>query len=268
MASRSRAARRVHGAAGRVPLGCAPTSVHVRRIPRSRSPDRAFNFTGMRTGPSPRVRGSRGSVANDYSVIGSIPACAGKPRSRPRCRSRPGVHPRVCGEAPPYRSRPPADRGPSPRVRGSPRNPAAPCPRPRSIPACAGKPRQRRRSVLLVWVHPRVCGEAVASQTFGAGVAGPSPRVRGSHLQLLVPGLRRGSIPACAGKPPTSRPSCRSSRVHPRVCGEASAANRSAARPWGPSPRVRGSPLRPALCMSCQGSIPACAGKPRSFRKS
>ena len=28
---------------------CAPTSVHVRRIPRSRSPDLAFNFTGMRS---------------------------------------------------------------------------------------------------------------------------------------------------------------------------------------------------------------------------
>ena len=47
MASRSRAARRVHGAAGRVSLGCAPTSVHVCWIPRSRSPDLAFNFTGM-----------------------------------------------------------------------------------------------------------------------------------------------------------------------------------------------------------------------------
>ena len=38
----------------------APTSVHVRRIPRSRSPDLAFNFTGMRRVPFGLVKSAEG----------------------------------------------------------------------------------------------------------------------------------------------------------------------------------------------------------------
>ena len=86
---------------------------------------------------------------------------------------------------------------------------------------------------------------------------GPSPRVRGSLLQLEHPEHRVGSIPACAGKPsPLSRFS-RRSRVHPRVCGG------RVERPAGPSPRVRGSQRGDGLVQAAHGSIPACAGKPR-----
>ena len=50
-------------------------------------------------GPSPRVRGSLLPSSPIVPRLGSIPACAGKPRI-PRTAPRgSGVHPRVCGEA-------------------------------------------------------------------------------------------------------------------------------------------------------------------------
>ena len=51
--------------------------------------------------------------------------------------------------------------------------------------------------------------------------------------------------------------------VHPRVCGEASAAQAAPPAPRGPSPRVRGSLGEAVRRDGPDGSIPACAGKPR-----
>ena len=70
-------------------------------------------------GPSPRVRGSRTSCRARSGGCGSIPACAGKPDRPAWLRARPGVHPRVCGEAWSNRGDLVYSPGPSPRVRGS-----------------------------------------------------------------------------------------------------------------------------------------------------
>ena len=217
-------------------------------------------------GPSPRVRGSLRGRATAPWCSGSIPACAGKPPGRSADGSALGVHPRVCGEAlgrPPLRG---SGAGPSPRVRGSRRPGAERAGRPGSIPACAGKPapwscrRDGRR------VHPRVCGEAPRTCPRRRPGWGPSPRVRGSLPPELRGGLVRGSIPACAGKPHPRRSTPCASRVHPRVCGEAPAGLGDTYQAMGPSPRVRGSPRDRDRCSARRGSIPACAGKPRTRR--
>ena len=91
---------------------------------------------------------------------------------------------------------------------------------------------------------------------------GPSPRVRGS---LLVAGAARrwsGSIPAGAGEPRPSSTRCAATRVHPRGCGGAVPSALSAVVVWGPSPRVRGSPLAGNDPVAMVGSIPAGAGEP------
>ena len=59
----------------------------------------AHDAEGMAAGLSPRVRGSLRLQDHRPRHDGSIPACAGKPRMWPRWRRRPGVYPRVCGEA-------------------------------------------------------------------------------------------------------------------------------------------------------------------------
>ena len=112
---------------------------------------------------------------------------------------------------------------------------------------------------------------------------GPSPRVRGSRVRVVHGHGHDGSIPACAGKPGSrlsasraagvhprvcgeaacSRACARAPRVHPRVCGEAEDAEAIARGMLGPSPRVRGSLEARAGALHDDGSIPACAGKPR-----
>ena len=193
------------------------------------------------TGPSPRVRGSRQPDVQPAAAPGSIPACAGKPR--PVCRSEPrtGVHPRVCGEAPAAQRRRARRTGPSPRVRGSLGAPARPGCRAGSIPACAGKPPGPRCAGCPLWVHPRVCGEALSRLRRTRSGSGPSPRVRGSPAAAGRRTSGDGSIPACAGKPRSISAPAAWRGVHPRVCGEATSWSRMPPRASGPSPRVRGS---------------------------
>ena len=78
----------------------------------------------------------------------------------------------------------------------------------------------------------------------------------------------RGSIPACAGKPPSPSPDRRNYRVHPRVCGEARPELVQQGLGHGPSPRVRGSHRLRGPADRPAGSIPACAGKPAPTARS
>ena len=175
---------------------------------------------GSIPGPSPRVRGNPRADPDPESYSRSIPACAGKPRSGcPNAGFR-QVHPRVCGETQASCFGPKLFPGPSPRVRGNPEQPAIAAAQGGSIPACAGKPAPGRPQDQEWRVHPRVCGETPPGPDLDDSVTGPSPRVRGNHF--LVVGLceRRGSIPACAGKPISIQPSRSERWVHPRVCGE------------------------------------------------
>ena len=152
--------------------------------------------------------------------------------------------------------------GPSPRARGSLRYTVGVVLGIGSIPACAGKPLFVRKSFTCERVHPRVRGEAFHVEPPTDLLPGPSPRARGSPSLSFTSPYRTGSIPACAGKPPTTLTGLNSARVHPRVRGEA--AQTSALRPpsGGPSPRARGSHERGRRVAFWLWSIPACAGKP------
>ena len=89
----------------------------------------------------PRVCGETPSEAKiKIDEGGSIPACAGKPRSCGRPASIQRVHPRVCGETPELRPAGVHPEGPSPRVRGNLFLHRLDVLRVGSIPACAGKP--------------------------------------------------------------------------------------------------------------------------------
>ena len=222
----------------------------------------ARSWTAFARGPSPRARGSL--VVRDEGVagLGSIPACAGKPRSRCRRGRRSRVHPRVRGEAPFGTAPWTASQGPSPRARGSHGDGGGSVSHGGSIPACAGKPASGSRIRGGPRVHPRVRGEAQLDDGRLVYHYGPSPRARGSPPPPSDQLAPHGSIPACAGKPggyisPESR-----NWVHPRVRGEAC---HVVGMNWphpGPSPRARGSPNREGPYALAPRSIPACAGKP------
>ena len=92
-----------------------------------------------------------------------------------------------------------------------------------------------------------------------------------------------GSIPACAGEPPEPAvtglqlglsPRVRGNiqpmlppaqlKVYPRVCGGTICAGSLGPLATGLSPRVRGNPDKEYVSAVGVGSIPACAGEPRT----
>ena len=215
----------------------------------------------LRSGSSPRVRGTGQTLLKAKAQARFIPACAGNGASvaamgalaygsSPRVRGTVAVprlpaastlvHPRVCGE----RSR---SRG---------------CRRPARwfIPACAGN---GARAEFLRWrgaVHPRVCGERPVAAEVHHAALGSSPRVRGTErLDLFVDGVER-FIPACAGNGRSLLRHPWKRSVHPRVCGERRL--HSARRPLncGSSPRVRGTAETIVGQIVGERFIPACAG--------
>ena len=109
-----------------------------------------------------------------------------------------------------------------------------------------------------------MCGEAYQGDPTPDEGTGPSPRVRGSQLPEPPNLLAPGSIPACAGKPMKASVCGLTTRVHPRVCGEAQSFVALGVPFRGPSPRVRGSLRKFHRGEILAGSIPACAGKPLS----
>ena len=110
-------------------------------------------------------------------------------------------------------------------------------------------------------VHPRVCGGNPPSQGRRKAQRGPSPRVRGKQNRSGTPVDVGGSIPACAGETDRATGGVHADRVHPRVCGGNGGTPGYAGDKAGPSPRVRGKPVREDSRRGGDRSIPACAGE-------
>ena len=125
-----------------------------------------------------------------------------------------------------------------------------------------------------------MCGEHQSIGSPPPGLAGSSPRVRGTRSFDDPVHRQRGIIPACAGNTDTRDIFPLGGRDHPRVCGEHEAhpalAGGSGDHPrvcgehldggfaprrcGGSSPRVRGTRSAPRMPLRCTGIIPACAG--------
>ena len=216
-------------------------------------------------GLSPRVRGNRVASYGSVDFSGSIPACAGEPDVVIALVDVIRVYPRVCGGTTGTGSTLVSFKGLSPRVRGNRVASYGSVDFSGSIPACAGEPDVVIALVDVIRVYPRVCGGTMKISTPEYSKLGLSPRVRGNHNYVLGDRIPNGSIPACAGEPDNPGVCCNLNRVYPRVCG-------GTGQPWrmlqpepGLSPRVRGNLQTHTQQSYLQGSIPACAGEPRSF---
>ena len=172
-------------------------------------------------GLSPRVRGSPLQMPAGPRCSRSIPACTGQPCYRQPINGKAQVYPRVYGAA--YRKglEIVECHGLSPRVRGSPVWNASAGTGDGSIPACTGQPIQRCLSLLTSRVYPRVYGAARSLPRNVAMPRGLSPRVRGSHLLIVVVREWKRSIPACTGQPIGGVSRASSGKVYPRVYGAA-----------------------------------------------
>ena len=114
-------------------------------------------------------------------------------------------------------------------------------------------------------VYPRVCGGTSPALPYASVIVGLSPRVRGNPAPRLSTSLGQRSIPACAGEPYVMASPSWSVAVYPRVCGGTSANNTDLRDALGLSPRVRGNRIDAVGVQAGRGSIPACAGEPRSI---
>ena len=226
---------------------------------------------GRRRGPRrpsppvhPRVCGERDARGpGGRAVPGSSPRVRGT--ARPDNSSLPltPVHPRVCGERV-WRTFSALSRaGSSPRVRGT--ADAAPVAEiaERFIPACAGNGPAAPLAADPAPVHPRVCGERAPGLSLALIEGGSSPRVRGTARASAPGRAGRWFIPACAGNGDCGLARGRDWTVHPRVCGERASSAADAARPFGSSPRVRGTDLPDGAARDARRFIPACAGNGR-----
>ena len=189
-----------------------------------------------------------------------IPARAGNSRTAPGPNSPTPVHPHACGEQCVAFSRRSTHSGSSPRVRGTVPCVRTPDHRLRFIPARAGNSSSPRRLPSRSSVHPRACGEQIATR---AGIiirSGSSPRVRGTASIPERHSRRDRFIPARAGNGRNGRLKPSTSTVHPRACGEQSSGRRKVISSSGSSPRVRGTEACDAISPRPMRFIPARAG--------
>ena len=171
-------------------------------------------------GLSPRVRGNRWRGGLLCSAKRSIPACTGKPGTGGTVQIACEVYPRVYGETNDYLSTTLTTTGLSPRVRGNLLDSDSSRRNSGSIPACTGKPMSPRSFTSKMGVYPRVYGETHLMKGLTRFAAGLSPRVRGNQRGDLVDVVVFRSIPACTGKPNSTRLASGALTVYPRVYGE------------------------------------------------
>ncbi len=199
----------------------AESGARRRSIPARAGKARATSAAPPMTTVHPRACGeSQLAAAADMLIDGPSPRVRGKPHCSSARWWPSWVHPRACGESEAVLDRAARLTGPSPRVRGKPCDPGRVYASVGSIPARAGKATGTRFHRRATSVHPRACGESGSLTRWQRSVPGPSPRVRGKRPARAGSGARRRSIPARAGKAPSSRCPSSGGAVHPRACGE------------------------------------------------
>ena len=190
-------------------------------------------------GSSPRMQGTVLRVRFTTPSKRFIPAHAGN-GSQIMCPGQDAaVHPRACGERSNSGAMDRSRTGSSPRVRGTGRaarrtgSPRRFIPARagngviasvvsysmRFIPARAGNGNIAQNRTTNKSVHPRACGERVASSVAAFPVHGSSPRMRGTGSDYCPDRRPSRFIPAHAGNGVPTHAGNDRSTVHPRACG-------------------------------------------------
>ena len=90
----------------------------------------------------------------------------------------------------------------------------------RIIPAHAGKSFRHELWKILIWDHPRSCGEKLPYKKRKKIEQGSSPLMRGKVNEGDFLEAEFGIIPAHAGKSGTAESRTSPAKDHPRSCGE------------------------------------------------
>ena len=214
----------------------------------------------IRTGSSPRGRGTRTGICRSNRSGRFIPAWAGNTAHDHRDTSELSVHPRVGGEHVEAPAVVAVTLGSSPRGRGTRARTGGHIAWYRFIPAWAGNTGSRKTVRLKTAVHPRVGGEHFCTHTIERRKFGSSPRGRGTRTSTNSTATRLRFIPAWAGNTVRQRRSTKQASVHPRVGGEHGRPGVQSSAVLGSSPRGRGTHRSEAVAMTVVRFIPAWAG--------
>ena len=180
---------------------------------------------------------------------------------RRRTRLGTGAHPRSRGENTAAGLPAAGVGGSSPLTRGKPPRRSPPKSRPGLIPAHAGKTRTAQGRPSSAGAHPRSRGENPIEPLNEEAEAGSSPLTRGKQGSAAMSLMKKGLIPAHAGKT-TRGASCRDrGRAHPRSRGENGDGLHEGHDLRGSSPLTRGKLVDGVNCDRATGLIPAHAGK-------
>ena len=135
-------------------------------------------------------------------------------------------------------------------------------------PAGAGKTFVNSFILLILWDHPRRCGENETKNRADIIRDGSPPQVRGKPLNSSGGSGKSRITPAGAGKTFTAAKRTRFEQDHPRRCGENFACGAGGDVIKGSPPQVRGKPISSTVTFTMCGITPAGAGKTlkRSFR--
>ena len=238
----------LEGLAGLIPAHAGKTMGPSRRPrgvaahPRSRGENQTSSSSAfLPDGSSPLTRGKLRVQRRAETLLGLIPAHAGKTHDAVSEHPELSAHPRSRGENPIAGVNSADCQGSSPLTRGKPGMTVAGQLYERLIPAHAGKTRPSPPTPKAPWAHPRSRGENVVAETKNFSRAGSSPLTRGKPVRASRCLARLGLIPAHAGK----------------TAGIGLVEDAEA----GSSPLTRGkrSPVYPAG--HARGLIPAHAGK-------
>ncbi len=146
------------------------------------------NPSAVRTGSSPRERGTPGWRCMRRFPSRFIPARAGNTVGVPARFSKSTVHPRASGEHSTALAPKLWLTGSSPRERGTQHQPLVLFQLARFIPARAGNTRRAWLAPLPAPVHPRASGEHPQVSNPSRSCSGSSPRERGTlFLEGIVP---------------------------------------------------------------------------------
>ncbi len=179
-----------------------------------------WTWSRMRSGSSPRARGTQHGGSPRRWIKRFIPASAGNtPPPTPRVFES-SVHPRERGEHARLGPIGPVQVGSSPRARGTPHRYRLAARLHRFIPASAGNTPAAAAPGARPTVHPRERGEHHAGVEVGAIPGGSSPRARGTPGTMTAWGRMERFIPASAGNTAHTLIISFSMTVHPRERGE------------------------------------------------
>ena len=127
-------------------------------------------------------------------------------------------------------------------------------------PACAGTTTRRTQLSILVWDHPRMCGDHWTRIPYYKGSPGSPPHVRGPQKEVSDYGFYMGITPACAGTTALWFHLPMIQWDHPRMCGDHSKCLHSSSSRQGSPPHVRGPHVTSYVLLTVFGITPACAG--------